>query len=215
MSPERYANRKGFNSPEINPKIHLRLVLLTKKKTPLPKHIRTNNKMTKEINEIPVRFLSTIFDQFNSPWTESISPWWTDAREGSGESMPGEEFHAREFPRLEYHFYEISIEGEGGKLTRWPSLFPGVEWTALNAMTSFPTSFPVPGAASYPSSVPLTRNFSWIEGRSFIPSHSTDYEWIFCIRVARHWKKILNAVRNTLRSSYASFFDIRGSVNII
>lgn len=145
--------------------------------------------MTKEINEIPVRFLSTIFEQLNSPWTESISPWWTDAHEGSGESMPGEEFHAREFPRLEYHFYEISIEGEGGKLTRWPSLFPGVEWTALNAMTSFPTSFPVPGAASYPSSVPLTRNFSWIEGRSFIPSHSTDYEWIFCIRVARHWKK--------------------------
>lgn len=71
----------------------------------------------------------------------------------------------------------------GWELARWPSLFPGVEWTALNAMTSFSTSFPVPGAASYPSSVPLTRNFSWIEGRSFIPSHSTGYEWIFRIRV--------------------------------
>lgn len=87
---------------------------------------------------------------------------------------------------FEWVFLEPSIISTirmGWELARWPSLSPGVEWTALNAMTSFSTSFPVPGAASYPSSVPLTRNFSWIEGRSFIPSHSTGYEWIFRIRV--------------------------------
>lgn len=73
---------------------------------------------------------------------------------------------------FEWVFLEPSIISTirmGWELARWPSLSPGVEWTALNAMTSFSTSFPVPGAASYPSSVPLTRNFSWIEGRSFIP----------------------------------------------
>lgn len=73
---------------------------------------------------------------------------------------------------FEWVFLEPSIISTirmGWELARWPSLSPGVEWTALNAMTSFSTSFPVPGATSYPSSVPLTRNFSWIEGRSFIP----------------------------------------------
>ena len=147
------------------------------------------------------RFKSNIDEEF-FPLMKQFSP--------INNRTLGKELHVRAFPRIEYYFHKMPIERERNELARWPSLFSEVEWTALNAMTSLPTSFPVPSAADYPNSVPLTRNFSWIEGRPFIPSRL----WMnslntHCSALEKNLTSHENYVASFLNQniSYSSFLD--------